>query len=77
MKSDMNDDHTLISFHTWKKNIVISHFVQSLRVKDKRVLFNIMRSDPELGSYTFFPLYGLTAAEFSTWQILSDKRSRK
>ena len=74
----MQNEHTFITYPTWKKYIVISCFVESLRVKDKRHLFHIMRKSDQLSHNTFFPLYGITAGEFAIWQILSEHRkSRK
>lgn len=71
----MQNEHTFITHPTWKKYIVISCFVEGLRVKDKRHLFHIMRkSTKSLSHDTFFPTYGITAGEFAIWQILSESR---
>lgn len=70
----MQNEHNFITYPTWKKYIVISCFVESLRVKDKRHLFHIMRKAPNLNHDTFFPTYGITAGEFAIWQILSENR---
>ena len=67
-------EHTFITYPTWKKYIVVSCFVESLRVKDKRHLFHIMRKSSMLSHDTFFPNYGIFAGEFAIWQILSDSR---
>ena len=73
----MQNEHTFITYPTWKKYIVISCFVESLRVKDKRHLFYIMRKSCDLCHDTFFPHYGITAGEFAIWQILSENRKAR
>ena len=70
-------ERTFITFPTWKKYIVVSCFIESLRVKDKRQLFHIMRKTSNLSHDTFFPRYGVTAGEFSIWQILSETRKSR
>ena len=74
----MQNEHTFITFPTWKKYMIISCYVEGLRVKDKRQLFHVMRKSDVLNHDTFFPRYGITAGEFAIWQILSENRkSRK
>ena len=74
----MADERGFITYPTWKKYIVLSCFVDSLRVKDKRQLFQIMRRQgDELDHNSFFPAFGLTAGEFAIWQILSDNRKTR
>ena len=62
---------------TWKKYVVISNVVDRMRVRDKRHLFNLMRTLPEITHDTLFPQYGITAGEFSTWQVLSDNTRKR
>lgn len=64
-----------ITYPTWKKYIVIANYVQSFRIKDKRMLFNHMRQYPNLSSDTFLPTYGITAGDFAIWQILCNSRN--
>ena len=74
----MQCENYFITYPTWKKYIVISCFVEGLRVKDKRHLFHVMRKTNDLTCDTFFPSYGITAGECAVWQILSENRkSRK
>ena len=64
----------------WKKYIVLGNVVDKMRVRDKRHLFHLMRTLPNVNHDTLFPQYGITAGEFATWQVLSDntrKRSDK
>jgi hypothetical protein len=73
-----NDDRSLITFPTWKKYIVISCYIEGLRVKEKRQLFHIMRRHSSILDHnSFFPLYGITAGEFAVWQVLSESRKSR
>ena len=62
-------------YPTWKRNIVMERVVSQLRVKDKRLIFNLMRQ-PGVDENTFFPQYGMTAGEFAVWHILADTSRR-
>ena len=70
-------ERNLITFPTWQKYLVISNTVESLKVKDKRLIFNILRKTPDVTKNYFFPCFGFTTAEFSCWQILSDTRKNR
>lgn len=68
-------EECFITHPTYRKYLVLSAKIDSLRMKDKRTLFNIMRKSQTEGALdhnTFFPEYGFTAGEFATWQILND-----
>ena len=67
-------EQQLITFPTWEKYIVISNTIESLKVKEKRLIFHTLRKTPEANRDYFFPSFGFTTAEFSCWQILSDGR---
>lgn len=58
---------------TWSKYLILSKVIDELKVKDRRLIFNIMRTC-EVTDATFFPSYGFTAGEFSIWHILSEPR---
>jgi len=64
-----------IMYPVWKRNVVVERTVSQLRVKDKRLLFNLMRQ-PGVDENTFFPKYGITAGEFAVWHILADTARR-
>ena len=71
----MQDERSFITYPTWKKYMILSCFVETLRVKEKRQIFHIMRRyGPELNHDSFFPQYGITAGEFAVWQVLSESR---
>lgn len=55
----------------------MSKVIESLKVKDKRAIFHIMRRAENLTENTFFPTYGFTAGEFAIWQILTDTKKGK
>lgn len=67
----------LITFPTWEKYIVLSSTIENLRVKDKRFIFHTLRKTPNATKDHFFPHFGITTAEFSCWQILSDGRKAR
>lgn len=68
---------TSIRYPTWKKNMVLHRTISNLRVRDKRLIFQTMRSHPSVNHDTLFTRYGFTAGEFSTWHILADGCRRK
>ncbi len=70
-------EQTLITFPTWEKYMVIANTIEELRVKDKRMIFQILRKYPEATKDYFFPHFGFTTAEFACWQILTDGRKIK
>ena len=73
----MYSECSSMNYPTWKKYIVLSKTIENLRVKDKRNIFQMMRVKDDVDEDTFFPLYGFTAGEFATWQVLKDTNSRK
>lgn len=71
-------ESSFITYPTWKKYIVVSCYVEGLRVKEKRQLFQIMRRCADwLDDDAFFPHYGITAGEFSVWQVLGEHRKHR
>ena len=62
---------------TYRKYNVIQRNVESLSIKEKRRFFKIMRESENVDTDTFFPFYGLTAGEFSTWYVLSGAQRRQ
>lgn len=61
---------------TKEKYMRIFRFVQSMRVRQKRQLFYVLRHVPNVSADTFLPAYGLHCGEFACFQILSE-HSRK
>ena len=71
------EERNFITYPTWKKYMVLSRFIEELRVREKRHIFQIMRRSSELSHDTFFPEYGITAGEFAVWQVLSENRKTR
>jgi len=64
-------ERTLQTFPTWEKYMVLSNTIERLQVKEKRYIFNCLRTC-ECTKDHFFPMFGFTTAEFAVWQILGD-----
>jgi len=52
-------------------------YVKSMRVRQKRSMFGILRAEPSLDVDTFLPHYGLTCGEFCVYQILTEHDRRE
>lgn len=61
---------------TKRKYMAIFRLVQSMRIRQKRHLFYILRHAPNVNSDLFLPQFGLHCGEFACFQILSE-HSRK
>lgn len=61
---------------TWVKYIVLSRVVSCIRIRDKRLIFHILRNhdETEVDENTFFPSLGFTSGEFAVFNILSDQK---
>ena len=70
-------ERSLITYPTWEKYLVICNTIDSLRVKDKRLIFHTLRKTPQATKDYFFPSFGFTTSEFACWQILSDSRKNR
>jgi hypothetical protein len=62
---------------TWKKYVCMKKYVERMRVKEKRQIFQIIRSHPCCDHDSFLPDFGLTAGEFCIWQVLSENMRKK
>lgn len=67
-------ERNFITYPTWQKYMVLSCFIEALRVREKRHIFQVMRRSHALTHDTFFPQYGITAGEFAVWQVLAESR---
>ena len=65
------------TYPTWSKYIVMYKHIDRLRVKDKRYIFQLMRTNEHMDQDTYFPEYGFTAGEFAIWQVLSENIRKK
>lgn len=61
---------------TWEKYMILSEVVASMDVRDRRVVFQMLRgTDPDPNM--FFPEMGFSLAEFCVFYVLSsDRRTR-
>ena len=63
---------------TYNKNVVFHDVIKDFSVKDKRRVFSDMRAAVvPITVNTFFPRYGFTSGEFSTWTILTEGGRKK
>ena len=63
---------------TFNKNVVFHDVIKDFSVKDKRRVFSDMRAAKvPITVDTFFPRYGFTSGEFSTWTILTEGGRKK
>lgn len=53
------------------------NYVMSLRVKEKRRVYVLMRNMPNLTVDVFFPHHGFTAGEFSFFQVISEQMHKE
>ena len=78
MSGQMEEEHSFITYPTWKKYMILSSYIEGLRVKEKRHIFHIMRRHGEgLNHDSFFPQYGFTTGEFAVWQVLTEHRKSR
>lgn len=64
------------SYATFRKMKNMLKAISHLRIKDKRLLFVLMRSSPDLTVDTFFPAYGFTSGEFSVGHVLTENNRK-
>ena len=49
----------------------------SLQIKDKRVLYSLMRNYDNLSPETFLPVHGMTFGEFCIYQVINNTKKKK
>jgi len=57
----------------WKMYVVTGQTVAKLRMRDKRDIFNAMRTVEQISQNALFPQHGFTAGEFLVWQVLRER----
>lgn len=60
---------------TWRKYICLAHFVENMRVREKRRVFHLMRTE-NVDADMFMPGLALFVSEFATFQVLADSNRR-
>jgi hypothetical protein len=61
---------------TWEKYNVYFHIVENMTMKEKRVIFSILRKE-NVNHDTLLPEFGMTAGEFCVMQTLNERNSLK
>ena len=69
-------ERDLITFPTWERYTVLAAKVRDLSMKEKRVIFQVLREDPNPSGDLLFPEYGFTLSEFSVWHVLGECRRK-
>ena len=61
---------------TWKKYVIMHHVSEHvLRIKDRRAIFAIMRSD-DLSHDHLLPSVGMTLGEFAFFHLICESRRK-
>ena len=53
----------------------IIRYINELRVRDKRVIFQIFRHN-QINAHMFLPIYGVTVGEFAIGQVLDPSKKK-
>ena len=62
---------------TFRKFSVLARVVAGLSVKDKRLIYQLMRKeDDTVDQNTLLPHFGITFGEFSVWQVLGEQNRK-
>ena len=69
-------ERKLLTWPTWERYTVLAHVVGTLSVRERRNLFQLIRSHADPQPDLFFPNYGFSLGEFATWHILNDRRRK-
>ena len=71
-------EHTLPTYPTWERCVVLSHTISSLSIRDRRNIFQMLRSPQcDLTPNLLFPRHGFTLGEFSVWYTLNSNRTKQ
>jgi len=64
------------NFAKFEYNESMKKYIRELRMRDRRVIFNEIRTTRKLNSDTYLPHHGLFAGQFATFQILNEHTRR-
>ena len=64
-----------VGLPTWRKLVILSCAVDDMRIRDKRKVFQLMRS-AKMDEDVFLPHMGVTLSVFATFQVLADSHRR-
>lgn len=67
-------ERQLITYPTWERYSILSHYIGNLSIRERRHLFQLTRTseNPDI----LFPQYGFTLSEFAVWYTLGDTRRK-
>ena len=65
-----------VSYAAWAKYMVISRYVHSMPIRNRRIVFALMREHCDLGGEMFMPHIGVTAADFCVFHVLGSSLAR-
>lgn len=68
--------HDLINEATKEKHRMQYQTASELKIKDKRMLYNLMRTCDNLTPETFLPAYGMTFGEFCVYQVINNTKKK-
>jgi hypothetical protein len=64
----------LLTYPTWERYTVLAHVISNLTMREKRVVFQLLRQMSNVSPEVFFPEYGFTLSEFAVWYVLGANR---
>lgn len=60
----------MATYPTWERYTVLAHVVSQLTVRDRRLIFQLVRKEGERATGDlFFPRYGFTLSEFAVCNV--------
>ena len=60
---------------TYLKTLVLNDYMKTMPVKPKRLMFRLTRDCPNKTNI-YFPRYGITAGEFTSFNLLNENTRR-
>ena len=64
-----------LTYPTWERYVVLSHVISTLSIRDRRHIFQCIRTHTESVKDIFFPNVGITFSEFAVWHILGESKN--
>lgn len=72
----MECERNLITYPTWERYTVLSSCIANLTIRQRRRIFQLVRSMTIELSNVLLPEFGFTISEFAVWYILGEQRRR-
>lgn len=69
-------ERDLITYPTWERYTVLSHYIFGLSIRERRNIFHLARHNEAIIDQVFFPRLGLTFTEFAVWYTLGESRRK-